>query len=71
MDIENEEGEDEEEEEEVASENSVEVDSQESYNNTENDHSPGKQKVVALKRPPPFTLKIPVNIVRILKCTEH
>ena len=30
-----------------------------------------KQKVVALKRPPPFTLKIPVNIVRILKCTEH
>ena len=30
-----------------------------------------KHKVVALKRPPPFTLKIPVNIVRILKCTEH
>ena len=30
-----------------------------------------KQKVVALKRPPPFTLTIPVNIVRILKCTEH
>ena len=30
-----------------------------------------KQKVVALKHPPPFTLKIPVNIVRILKCTEH
>ena len=30
-----------------------------------------EQKVVALKRPPPFTLKIPVNIVRILKCTEH
>ena len=30
-----------------------------------------KQKAVALKRPPPFTLKIPVNIVRILKCTEH
>ena len=30
-----------------------------------------KHKVVALKCPPPFTLKIPVNIVRILKCTEH
>ena len=30
-----------------------------------------KQKVVALKRPPPFILKIPVNIVRILKCMEH
>ena len=30
-----------------------------------------KHKVVALKRPPPYTLKIPVNIVRILKCTEH
>ena len=26
-----------------------------------------KQKVVALKRPPPF----PVNIVRVLKCTKH
>ena len=30
-----------------------------------------KHKVVTLKRPPPFTLKIPVNIVRILKCMEH
>ena len=30
-----------------------------------------KQKVVALKRPPPFILKIPVNIVRTLKCKEH
>ena len=30
-----------------------------------------KHKVVALKRPPPFTLKIPVSIVRILKCMEH
>ena len=30
-----------------------------------------KHKVVALKCPAPFTLKIPVNIVRILKCTEH
>ena len=57
-----------EEEEEVGSENGVEVDSQESYNDIENDHS---QKVVALKRPPSFNLKIPVNIVRILKRTEH
>ena len=30
-----------------------------------------KQKVVALKRPPPFTLKISVNIVRILMYTGH
>ena len=30
-----------------------------------------KQKVVALKRPPPFTLKISVNIARTLKCTWH
>ena len=30
-----------------------------------------KQKVVALKRPPPFTLKISVNIARTLMCTEH
>ena len=30
-----------------------------------------KQEVIAMKRPPPFTLKIPVNIVRILMCTGH
>ena len=30
-----------------------------------------KQKVIALKRPPPFTLKILVNIVRILMCAGH
>ena len=30
-----------------------------------------KQKVVALKRPPPFTLNVPVNIVRTLMCTGH
>ena len=30
-----------------------------------------KQKVIAMKRPPPFTLKIPVNIVRILMCMGH
>ena len=52
----------------MGSENGVEVDSQESYNDIENDHS---QKVVALKRAPSFNLKIPVNIVRILKRTEH
>ena len=31
----------------------------------------GKQKVVAPKRPPPFTLKVPVNIARTLMCTGH
>ena len=30
-----------------------------------------KEKVVSLKRPPPFTLKVPVNIVRTLMCTGH
>ena len=30
-----------------------------------------KQKEVAMKSPPPFTLKIPVNIVRTLMCTGH
>ena len=30
-----------------------------------------KQKVVALKHPLPFTLKVPVNIVRTLMCREH
>ena len=30
-----------------------------------------KLKVVALKRPPPFTLKVSVNIVRTLMCREH
>ena len=30
-----------------------------------------KQKVVALKRPPPFTLKIAVKIARTLICTGH
>ena len=40
----------------MGSENGVEVDSQESYNDIENDHS---QKVVALKRPPSVNLKIP------------
>ena len=30
-----------------------------------------KQKVVALKRPPLFTLKVHVNIARALMCTRH
>ena len=30
-----------------------------------------KQRIVALKRPPHFTLKVPVNIVRTLMCTGH
>ena len=42
----------------MASENGVEVDSQGSYNDTENDHNQdSKPKVVALNRSPPFTLK--------------
>ena len=30
-----------------------------------------KHKEVAMKSPPPFALKIPVNIVRTLMCTGH
>ena len=30
-----------------------------------------KQKVVDLKRPPPVTLKVLVNIVRTLMCRKH
>ena len=30
-----------------------------------------KHKVVALKRPPLFTLKVPVNIAKTLICTRH
>ena len=30
-----------------------------------------KQKVVALKRPPPFTLKVPVNFARTLMCAGN
>ena len=30
-----------------------------------------KQKVVVLKRPPPFILKVPVNIAKTLMCTRH
>ena len=30
-----------------------------------------KQKVVALKHPPPLILKVPENILRTLMCTGH
>ena len=54
----------------MASENSSEAeDTRESDNDIENDSE--EQKVRAMKRPPPFTLKMPVNIVRILMCTGH
>ena len=57
------------EEEEVASENGSEAEgNQESDNDTEND---SQETVVVLKRPPPFTLKVPVNIVRTLMCRER
>ena len=59
-----------EEEEEVASENGVETEgTQENDNDTE--MIVRKQKVVALKRPPPFTLKVPVDIAKTLMCTPH
>ena len=45
-------------------------DTHEIDNDTEND-SEATQKVVALKCPPPFTLKISVNIARTLICTGH
>ena len=49
----------------MASENDSEAeDTQESDNDTKKDR---KEKVVILKRPPPF----PVNIVRTLMCTGH
>ena len=55
---------------EVASENGSETEeTQESDNDTENDSEETGSNT--MKRPPPFTLKIPVNIVRILKCTGH
>ena len=65
-----EEGEEEQEEEVAYSENDSEAeDTQESDNDTEK--TVRKEKVVILKRPPPFTLKVPVNIVRTLMCTGH
>ena len=59
-----------EEEEEVASENGAEAEgTQESATTLKT--TVRKQKVVALKRPPPFTLKVPENIARTLMCTGH
>ena len=65
-DIENQE----EEEEEVASENGVELKAPKRATTTLKTIV-RKQKVVALKRPPPFTLKVPVNIAKTLMCTRH
>ena len=54
-----------EEEEEMTSENAVEAEgTQESDNALET--TGRKQKVVTLKRPPPFTLNILVNIAKTL-----
>ena len=56
--------------EEVATENGSEAEgTQESDNDTKT--TVKKQKVLTLKRPPTFTLKVPVNIVRILMCTGN
>ena len=60
----------EEEGKEIASANGSEAkDTHESDNDTENESQ--KQTILALKCPPPWTLKIPVNIVRTLMCTGH
>ena len=66
-DIENQE----EEEEEMASENGVEAEGTQESDNDIGKTTVRKQKVVALKRLPPFTLKVPVNIVRTLMCNGH
>ena len=58
------------EEEEVASENGVELKAPKRATTTLKTIV-RKQKVVALKRPPPFTLKIFGNIARTLMCTGH
>ena len=68
-DIENQE---EEEEEKVASENGVEAEgTQFKRAKVTLKTTVRKQKVVALKRPPPFTLNVSVNIARTLMCTGH
>ena len=57
-----------EEEEELASENGVEAEgTQESDNDTEND----SQDTESSRRPPPFTLKVNVNIAKTLMGTRH
>ena len=65
LDIENQEEQvEEEEEEEVASENGSEAEGTHRERKRQwNKTTVRKQKEVALKSPPPFTLKIPVNIV--------
>ena len=60
----------EEEEEEVASENDSEAEGTQRAKTTMKT-AVRKQKQVVLKSPPPFTPKIPVNIVRTLMCTGH
>ena len=59
-----------EKEEEVASENGVKAEGTKRATTTLRT-TVRKQKVVALKRPPPFTLKVPVNIAKTLMCTRH
>ena len=59
-----------EEEEEMASENGVQTEAPKRATTTLKTIV-RKQKVVALKRPPPFTLKVPVNIAKTLMCTPH
>ena len=56
--------------EEIASVNGSEhEDTQGSDNDTENDRE--ETASIALKRPPPFTLKISVTIARTVMCREH
>ena len=51
----------------MASKNGSEAD--DTQENEKNDNQ--KTEISSLKRPPPFTLKIPLNIVRSLMCTGH
>ena len=58
------------EDEEVGSENGVEAEGiQESATTMKT--TVRKQQVLTLKRPPPFILKVPVNIARTLRCIGH
>ena len=60
----------EEEEDEVVCENGSEAESTQESETTMKT-TVRTQKEVALKSPPPFSLKIRVNIVRTLMCTGH
>ena len=61
-----------EEEEEVASDNGVEAEgTQGSDNDTENNSQKTESSYAALKRPPPFNLKVSVNIAKTLISTRH